>query len=478
MTRDTIVDQKSIRVKFWLYFSGMALFILLLLWLLQIVFINSFYKSMKIRDTEKVGRTVTRLFGKEDFEDTLLRYSFEKNLSLQVYNDRGGLVFPLNPLDYIYQPTISGDDFFTYFQPLLKNDKTEETYVADYKNENASTILYVSYLGEEAGQKYFLAVSANVDPVDSTVEILKDQLMIVSIISLMVAFILSLYLSSRLARPLSDMAKTARALGQGNYDVQFKEQDYTEINDLARTLNYATGELTDALEMRKDLIANVSHDFKTPLTVIKSYGEMIRDISGDNKELREKHTQTILEEVDYLTNFVNDLLDLSRVESGLGTLSLTDVNLRELTEEVLARFKSLKEKGYVFRIHGDGLMVCDSNKIRQVIYNFISNGINYSQNKKEIDIYIISEGNLISYCVRDYGKGIPKEDQSSIWERFYRGRDHHERQMVGTGLGLFICKNILELHGFRYGVKSAVGVGSTFYFQGPLGENEKGGTVR
>ena len=341
MTRDTIVDQKSIRVKFWLYFSGMALFILLLLWLLQIVFINSFYKSMKIRDTEKVGRTVTRLFGKEDFEDTLLRYSFEKNLSLQVYNDRGGLVFPLNPLDYIYQPTISGDDFFTYFQPLLKNDKTEETYVADYKNENASTILYVSYLGEEAGQKYFLAVSANVDPVDSTVEILKDQLMIVSIISLMVAFILSLYLSSRLARPLSDMAKTARALGQGNYDVQFKEQDYTEINDLARTLNYATGELTDALEMRKDLIANVSHDFKTPLTVIKSYGEMIRDISGDNKELRDKHVQTIIEEADYLTHFVNDLLDLSRVESGLGQLNLDAVDLKALTEDVLCRFKNL-----------------------------------------------------------------------------------------------------------------------------------------
>ncbi|MFR9296998.1 MAG: histidine kinase dimerization/phospho-acceptor domain-containing protein, partial [Aedoeadaptatus pacaensis] len=172
----------------------------------------------------------------------------------------------------------------------------------------------------EAGEKYFLAVSTNVDPVDSTVEILKDQLIIVSTISLVLAFILSLYLSSRLARPLSDMAKTARALGQGNYDVQFKEQDYTEMNDLARTLNYATGELTDALEMRKDLIANVRHDFKTPLTVIKSYGEMIRDISGDNKALREKHVETILEETDYLTHFVNDLLDLSRVESGLGQL--------------------------------------------------------------------------------------------------------------------------------------------------------------
>lgn len=470
MTRDAIVDQKSIRVKFLMYFSGMALFILILLWLLQIVFINSFYESMKIRDTEKVGRTVTTRFGKEDFEDTLLRYSFEKNLSLQVYNEKGGLVFPLNPLDYMYQPMISGEDFFTYFQPLLKNDKTEETYVNDYKNEESSSILYVSYLGVEAGEKYFLAVSTNVDPVDSTVEILKDQLIIVSTISLVLAFILSLYLSSRLARPLSDMAKTARALGQGNYDVQFKEQDYTEMNDLARTLNYATGELTDALEMRKDLIANVSHDFKTPLTVIKSYGEMIRDISGDNKSLREKHVETILEETDYLTHFVNDLLDLSRVESGLGQLNSELVDLNALTKDVLCRFKNLERTGYTFAIHGEGTMVCDENKIRQVIYNFITNAVNYSTDKKQIDIYLIEQKGYITYCVRDYGRGMADEDRDKIWERFYRGRDNHERQVVGTGLGLFICKNILDLHGFDYGVKSKLGVGSTFYFKGPKGE--------
>ena len=470
MTRDAIVDQKSIRVKFLMYFSGMALFILILLWLLQIVFINSFYESMKIRDTEKVGRAVTTRFGKEDFEDTLLRYSFEKNLSLQVYNEKGGLVFPLNPLDYMYQPMISGEDFFTYFQPLLKNDKTEETYVNDYKNEESSSILYVSYLGVEAGEKYFLAVSTNVDPVDSTVEILKDQLIIVSTISLVLAFILSLYLSSRLARPLSDMAKTARALGQGNYDVQFKEQDYTEMNDLARTLNYATGELTDALEMRKDLIANVSHDFKTPLTVIKSYGEMIRDISGDNKALREKHVETILEETDYLTHFVNDLLDLSRVESGLGQLDLEPVDLKALTKDVLCRFKNLERTGYTFAIHGEGTMVCDENKMRQVIYNFITNAVNYSTDKKQIDIYMIDQKGYITYCVRDYGRGMADEDRDKIWERFYRGRDNHERQVVGTGLGLFICKNILDLHGFDYGVKSKLGVGSTFYFKGPKGE--------
>lgn len=465
MKRRGYPDDKSIRVKFWLYFSGMAVFILVLLWLLQIVLINSFYESMKIRDTEKVGRIVTAAFGKDNFEETLLKYSFEKNLSLQVYNEEGGLVFPLNPLDYIYQPMISSEDFFTYFMPLLRNNVSEKTYVKEYQGEESSSILYVSYLGEEAGDKFFLAAATNVDPVESTVDILKNQLIIVSIISMIVAFGLSFYLSARLAKPLSDMAKTARALGQGNYDVKFRPQAYTEINDLANTLNYATGELTGALEMRKDLIANVSHDFKTPLTVIKSYGEMIRDISGDDKALREKHIQTILEEADYLTDFVNDLLDLSRVESGLSELVIETLDLRNLTEEVLERFRHLKDKGYVFAVHGDATIEADRSKIRQVIYNFISNGINYSKDKKRIDIYIVDDGERVSYVVRDYGKGIAPEDIDAIWERYYRGRDHHERQVVGTGLGLSICKNILELHGFAYGVKSKLGEGSSFYFQ-------------
>ncbi|MDD7363709.1 MAG: HAMP domain-containing sensor histidine kinase [Peptoniphilus sp.] len=472
MKRHKLFDEKSIRVKFWMYFSGMAIFILALLWLLQTVFINSFYKSMKIRDTEKVGRAVTREFGKSDFEDTLLQYSFERNISVQVYNGDGSLVFPLNPLDYMYQPMLSKDDFFTYFMPLLRNNKAEATYVSDYKNKEASSILYVSYLGEQAGERFFLAVTTNVDPVDSTVEILKNQLFIVSIISMIAAFFFSYYLSSRLARPLSDMAKTARALGRGDYNVQFKEQDYTEINDLAKTLNYATGELTEALEMRKDLIANVSHDFKTPLTVIKSYGEMIRDISGDNKELRDRHTQTILEEVDYLTDFVNDLLDLSRVESGLGELHIETFDLKALAEEVLERFKNLKNSGYRFIIHGEGTIAADRNKIRQVIYNFVSNGVNYSRDKKQIDIYIIEYRGDVTFCVRDYGRGIEEDGREFIWDRFYRGRDNHERQIVGTGLGLFICKNILELHGFEYGVKSEVDVGSTFYFRGPRKESE------
>lgn len=463
----SFIDEKSIRVKFWLYFSGMAFFILLLLWLLQIVFINSFYQSMKVKETEKIGKAITHEFGKEKFEDFILMYSFEKSVGIQIYEGDGTLVFPLNPLDYFYQPTLEKGDFEKYFKPLIENNLNDRTYVEPFKGSQSSSILYVSYLGEEAGEKYFLSVSASVNPVDSTVEILKDQLIAVSIISLIVAFILSFFLSNRLAAPLTNMAKIARRLGSGDFDVEFPKDSYTEINDLSKTLNYATGELTKTIEVRKDLIANVSHDFKTPLTVIKSYAEMVRDISGENKILREKHINTILQETDYLTNFVNDLLSLSKIESELEELSLEEFDLLELTQEVMSRFEFLKtDDGYIFplEVKGDTKIVADRNKIRQVIYNFLSNAINYSKDKKIVEVSIIEIDNRVKFTVTDHGIGIDETNQRNIWDRYYRVRDNYERQVVGTGLGLYICKNILKLHHFDFGVESELNQGSSFYF--------------
>lgn len=453
-------------MRFWLYFSGMAIFILVLLWLLQIVFINSFYQTIKIRQTEEIGRTVSASFGTPNFEGTVLRESFRQNASVQVYNEEGILVFPLNPLDYIFQPMVDKGDFERYFRPLTQENTKEFTYVSPYEGTENSAILYVTYLGEEAGHKFYLSVSSILDPVDSTVEILKNQLVIISIISLILAFVLSYFLSRRLAKPLSNMAKTARQLGRGDYDVTFDTRGYTEVHDLAQTLNYATGELTKTIELRKDLIANVSHDLKTPLTLIKSYGEMIRDISGDLPELRERHIQTILEEADYLTGFVNDLLDLSRVESGISALELEEVDLEALTRETLSRFAHLEEEGYEFVIHlkGSPMAICDASKIRQVIYNFISNGVNYSHNQKRLDIHITEEEDGVALSVQDYGIGISQEHLEGIWERYYRASANYKRSDVGTGLGLSICKNILELHGFPYGVNSVEGEGSTFYF--------------
>lgn len=469
------VDDRSIRIRFWIYFSGLALFILILLWLLQIVFINSFYQSMKIREVERAGEDIAARFEEDSFEETILYYSLQKGVHVQVFNEWGQLIFPSSPSDIFYQPGLERMDLEKYFSPLIKKGIRSKVFVEPASESETSSIFYVYYLGQVGSEKYFLTANTTLNPVDTTIDILKNQLIIISAISFTAAFILAYFLSNRLAEPLTSMSKTARELAYGNYDVEFPEGGYKEINDLAKALNYATGELTKTLELRKDLIANVSHDLKTPLTVIKSYGEMIRDISGDNKELREKHIDTILQETDYLTTFVNDMLDLSKVESELEDLQVNPLSLEELSYEVLERFKLVIERDHYdikLSVLSHRLILGDKSKLRQVLYNFISNAINYSKDEKVIEITIEDEGDKVLFSVKDHGPGIEEELIPHIWERYTRGRDNYERQVVGTGLGLYISRNILQLHGFSYGVDSEVGKGSCFYFKAPAYEED------
>ena len=230
---------------------------------------------------------------------------------------------------------------------------------------------------------------------------------------------------------------------------------------------YAKNELTKTIEMRKDLVANVSHDLKTPLTVIKSYGEMIRDISGPNETLRNKHLETIISETDKLTALVNDLLDLSKIESNLEEIKKENFDLKEAANEVLDRFKiNQNYSDYTFEtdFSGDTRILADRSKINRVIYNLINNAINYSPVNKNIKIIVSGDEDKTEFHCIDKGIGISEDDVKGIWDRFYRVRDNHTRPEIGTGLGLYIVKTIMELHGFEYGVNSKLGEGSDFYF--------------
>ncbi|MGO3751447.1 MAG: sensor histidine kinase [Peptoniphilaceae bacterium] len=462
------LDKNSIMLTFWKYFSVFAVAILVLLWLLQIVFLNRFYESMKIHEVTKVGDYLRGEFKKKNFENKVLNYSQKKGMNIEVIDEEGHLIYPLTWIDVIMNPKVIDETTFDEFFSTVKDGKRpSKIFITKFQNLENPTIVYAGYLGIADGSKYYIMIRTALEPVDSTTDILKNMLIIVSILSLLLGLILSYYFSKRLSKPLVEMSKTARQLGRGNYDVHFNKVDYTEINDLSETLNYATRELTKTIEVRKDLIANVSHDLKTPLTVIKSYGEMIRDISGDNKEMRERHINTIIRESDNLTSLVNDLLDLSKIESNLEDAKFEVLDLKEVVEKVIYRFKYLLERedyNFNFITSGNTFILGDRKRLEQVVYNLINNAINYSKKEKEIKIKVIEKNSNVEFHCIDKGIGIEEDKINEIWERFYRVRDNHTRPSVGTGLGLYIVKNILEMHKYEYGVKSKINEGSDFYF--------------
>lgn len=460
-----VFDKKSMMFNLWKYFMLFAFAILAALWLFQIVFLNRFYETMKIREVTKVGDFLRDEFGNKNFENTILNYSQNKGMNIEVIDEEGYLVYPLNWVEVIMNPRVLDEDSFDeFFEGVGKSKRKYRVTLKKFKYLENSTIVYGGYLGKEKGQDHYLLIKTNLEPVDSAVDILKNILLIVLGLSFALSVILSYFFSKRISAPLVKMSKTARKLGGGDYSVDFKEETYTEINDLSNTLNYATNELTKTIEMRKDLIANVSHDLKTPLTVIKSYSEMIRDISGSSEVLRNEHLEIIISESDKLTQFVNDLLDISKIESSLESIKRESVDLEELSKNVIKRF-NLDESVLKLETSGNNIIFCDKKRIEQVIYNLISNAVKYTGQDKKIEVKIFEEDDNVVFNCIDNGVGIDSKDIDMIWERFYRIRDNQTRPRVGTGLGLNIVKSILEVHKYEYGVESELGKGSKFYFK-------------
>ena len=299
------------------------------------------------------------------------------------------------------------------------------------------------------------------------------RMMLVSVFLFVLSFVVTSAVAGWFTTPITEMTQKAHQLAQGNFDVDFHGGNYSkEMVELAEALNYARDELSKTDRMQKELIANVSHDFKTPLTMIKGYASMIMEISGDIPEKRNKHAQVIVDEADRLTSLVNDVLDLSKIGSGIETFKEEEVDMSAYVYEILDRFAYLHEtKGYTFVTEiEEGLRtVADEGKIGQVLYNLIGNAVNYTgeDNRVYVSLKKISE-DVFRFSVRDTGKGIKPEELSGIWERYYRSKDNHKRPVQGTGLGLSIVKRILERHRFHYGVESKVGEGSIFYVDFPI----------
>ena len=272
----------------------------------------------------------------------------------------------------------------------------------------------------------------------------------------------------------SKTKNTAKKFGEGDYAVEFNGHGYCEIEELSTVLNSAKDEIQKVSELRKDLIANISHDLRTPLTMVKAYAEMIRDLSGDNPVKRQEHIQVIIDEADRLSSLVNNLLELSKLESGNAELKLTDFSIVDKLNDCMTRYQILIEQnGYDIKYipDEDRVITADIAKLDQVIYNFINNAINYTGDNKVIRIKQINKADVVRIEVTDNGKGISKELLPKIFDRYYRDAKV-KRDVVGTGLGLSICQEILKAHGFAYGVQSEEGKGSTFWFEAKIAKQE------
>ena len=330
------------------------------------------------------------------------------------------------------------------------------------------TVMCCSFVDLVDGTDCLLIIDNKLVPVDAAVNTMKLQLMYITLIVIVLATMLAILLSKYISKPISKLNSTAKLMAAGNYDVVFEGNGYLEVNELNKTLNNTVSELKKTETLRRELMANVSHDLRTPLTMIMGYAEMMRDIPGENSP---ENLKIIIDEVDRLNVLVNDMLDLSKLSANTAVMHPQIFCVTDNLIEIVDRIQKFNEnQGTNIKLQYDqNVEVCaDESKIEQVICNFIYNAINYSSPSSLIRVVQEVNGDVVRISVIDKGIGIKEEDLKVIWERYYRVDKAHKRSSKGSGLGLSIVKGILECHKFKYGVSSKVGEGSTFWFEMPI----------
>ena len=339
-------------------------------------------------------------------------------------------------------------------------------------SKGVQNMTYISVVTGSNSHMKISVINAQLTPVNATIETIKTQFIIIAAILTVVALMLAFYLSRKIARPIISINNGAKTLATGQYDVAFSGKGYLEIEELSNTLNYASRELRKVENLRRELIANMSHDLRTPLTMISGYGEVMRDIPGENTP---ENVQIIIDETKRLTNLVNDMLDLSKLQADVQELHAVSMNLTDEIRSIIERYETLlKQDEYDIRFEyrEDVIIQGDVIKLDQVIYNLINNAINYSGEDHQVIVKQLLEQGRVRIEIIDHGPGIEKDKLAYIWERYYKVDKTHVRSRVGSGLGLSIVKAVLELHKAEYGVLSEEGVGSTFWFSLPYSKSQ------
>lgn len=522
-------EKISIKWKIFSYLLVFTAVLLVVLWLIQICYLDSFYKRIKSREAEQLTAETIGILQSdgEKKEEQIDELAAKYNMAVLVADREGTVIYSaeyipnsnLNtmpvelladcyeraaenggsteiefegnrkknllsfpPFEAIFDSTETGNTEtgsteLEEREPYdLEKDKhmkepAPEGFIQNRGQDRVESVISV-HLVDMEGEEVMLLVNTQLTPVDATVNTLRIELVWITIIMILLSLVIALLLSRQVSKSLIQMNESAKEMAKGNFKVRFEGKDYREVAELSDTLNATAVELNRNEDFRRELIANVSHDLRTPLTMIIAYAEVMRDLPGENTP---ENVQVVIDEAERLTNLVNDMLDISKLQAGVMVKNAEVYNLTESIQSVFARYNKLKEQdGYtiVFDFDRKVRVEADEYKIFQVIYNLMNNAVNYTGKDKTVWVRQKVLEKKVRIEVTDSGEGIAPEALPYVWDRYYKVDKSHKRAVMGTGLGLSIVKNILELHGADYGVESKEGCGSTFWFELEIVEDE------
>lgn len=436
--------------------------LLCLLWLFQVVFLDSFYRSIKKSTIERTANQVASHYKEQGSLISLQSWAYENEFHIRVVTNQGILISESVGVPSVWIQTIIGSQYQRIYEAASNNDGY--IYLKIDNGDMHQSNEYITYV-KIVDSSTMVVIQALVAPVNATVSTLKFQLWIITGILGIVALLLSWILSRRLSKPIVTLNEEARVLGISNKQNPFDAAGYLEVNELSKALNSAHQSLSQLDKLRRELLANVSHDLKTPLTMIHGYGELMRDVPHENTP---ENAQIIVEEALHLTRLVDDLLDLSKLQEGIESVELKPIKVVEIIDKVLSRYVSLGQGIHdqlYLEIDSEVWVECDAVKIHQVMYNLINNAFKHGGEGVIVTIRTHELKDTVRIEVEDTGPGLSEDVVDSIWDRYVKSNTDHTREQVGTGLGLAIVKHVLQLHNVPFGVESKLGEGTVFWFE-------------
>lgn len=488
----------GVKTKLITTFIIFSVIVLAILWLLQVVCLDSIYRGIKIHTVRSYSDKIVSVKDGA-YDDFVLNAAESDQLCINIYDSELNLISGEHSGGRCVVHTLDKHTIRLFFTAALSLDqKSFESYLPaedierllkryDFfhtfgleriiserneigvTSENDSDCMVIGKVfTNNKGELRFALISSVIIPVTATRNTIGLELSLITFILILLSFACAYFLSKTITKPIIQLNLASKRLSEGSFSSE-GIRGYREINELSDTLSDAAEEIRKVDRLRRELLANVSHDLRTPLTLITGYSEVMRDIPGENTP---ENLQIVIDETKRLSALVTDLLDLSKLEAGMDHLNREEIEIVGFMSDILNRYdKMISQNGYTVRLEKERdffYVMADVKKLGQVIYNLINNALHYCGEDKLVVVRLSQRDKDLLIEVRDFGQGIPKDQLNDIWDRYYRVDANHVSQSVGTGLGLSIVKKVLQLHNADFGVESEEGKGSRFWFVLPL----------
>lgn len=445
-----MTDLKGIRKKLFISYLSIGMVVLLLFWLTQVVFINRIYEYYKVNQLKSYSEQIVQAINNNN-----------EMLISELIDKSNARVIAITENDIVIAGNNRGHGMRGLGIPEILLRPTNTTRVVKYEHP----FLHIEYLSIVRpflynGKPAILIMSLPMAAINDSVNLFKEVFWWIFALTIVSTLVVSSYMSKKFTRPIQILKNAAHDIASGNLNVKINYKEEDELGELAKSMNTMVKQLSITDKFRKDLIANISHDLKTPLGLIRGYSEMLLDYYGEDKEKREKYLNTVIKETERMSKLVDDVLQLSKLQSGMVEVKEETIDLEKLIFEILDIFEiQILEKNIEVRLENLKVkVVADREMIKRAIINIISNAIASMENGGTLSITAELQDKDVLIKISDTGCGIPEKDLEHIFDRFYKGNKS------GTGLGLAIVKEILTLHQSDFGIRSKEGEGTTFYF--------------